>query len=241
MKRERISPEKYLKEIKTEIFQIKNNPESISSKGPTKGQMKSVEKKRIENLEGRTIETSRFYELYEKTRKERNLVDYDDILEYIVELVQRSSNIRDTIRERYLYVLVDEHQDSNKVQNEFLSAVWADWERPNVFVVGDDRQLIYGFGGASLSHFENFLETFRGTKLITLTKNYRSTQNILDLAGMFLKSMLVTEPLECKERGAHPIRLIEAEYPRDEILVAGLEIKERIETGTAPKEAGIER
>jgi len=239
LKRERIRPEQYFKEIEAEVFQIKNNPESISSKGPTKGQMKSAEKEKVRNLEGRTTETSRFYELYEQTRKERNLVDYNDILEYIVELVRKSSNVRDTIRERYLYVLVDEHQDSNRVQNEFLSAVWADWERPNVFVVGDDRQLIYGFGGASISHFENFLETFKGTKLITLIKNYRSTQNILDLAGTFLQSTLVKEPLEGREGGAHPIRLIEAEYPRDEILAAGLEIKKKIEAGTAPKECAL--
>jgi len=239
LKRERMVPAVFAKEIESEVVRIQNNPESLSSRGPTKGQLKSAEKEKVKNLEGRTAETARFYELYERTKKARNLVDYDDILDYLLELVSKSSEVRDTIRERFLYVLVDEHQDSSGVQNGFLSAVWADVEKPNIFVVGDDRQLIYGFGGASLSHFQNFLETFQGTKLIALTQNYRSTQNILDLAGELLQSDLVKEPLVGNKAGSQAIRLIEAQYPRDEILSAGLEIKKKIEEGIAPHECAL--
>lgn len=73
----------------------------------------------------------------------------------MVRLVQISSDAKDSIRERYLYVLVDEHQDSSGVQNEFLAEVWGSVEKPNVFVVGDDRQLIYGFG----EHHYHILKT----------------------------------------------------------------------------------
>ena len=239
LRRERMSPDEFLKEIRAEIKNIENNPDSISSRGPTKGEMKAAEKEKLKNLAGRTTETARFYKMYEETKKERNFADYDDVLEYMVELVRKSPNVRDTIRERFLYILIDEHQDSSGVQNEFLSAVWADIERPNVFVVGDDRQLIYGFGGASDSHFKNFIGTFGGTKIVALTENYRSTQTILDVAGKLLESDLVKEPLTSTRKQSHPIRLIEAKYPRDEILAAGIEIKKKIEEGTSPNECAL--
>ncbi len=238
LKQEKISPKEFLNNIDSEIFRIQNDPESISTRGPTKGNLKATELEKIERFE-RTKEIGAFYGLYDKTKKERDLADYDDVLNYIVELVQRSENARAAIRERYLYVLVDEHQDSSGVQNSFLEEVWSDVEQPNVFVVGDDRQLIYGFGGASLEHFENFQKAFPGTQLIVLTQNYRSTQRILDVAQELLESSIVKADLVSNTKENHPIRLIEAEYPRDEILRAGLEIKKKIEEGTPANECAI--
>ena len=238
LKRERMSATEFLEEIEKEQVRIKNDPASISSRGPSKGQMKSVEKEKLERLE-RTKETARFFELYENTKKERNLADYDDILEYIVKLVKVSEDARASIRERYLYILVDEHQDSSGVQNEFLEEVWGGTEQPNIFVVGDDRQLIYAFGGASLSHFEKFREVFSDTRLIALTENYRSTQTILDASAKLLESSIIKEKLTGNAKEAHPVRLVEAEFPRDEILAAGLEIKKRIEAGLSPDECAV--
>src|SRR4029079_6159431 len=119
---------------------------------------------------------------------ERALMDYDDVLSYAVRLAEISEDVRDTMRENYLYILVDEHQDSSGIQNAFLEAVWSETEKPNIFVVGDDRQLIYGFGGASLSYFEEFKTLFGRAELVTLTENYRSTFPILSLADELLKS-----------------------------------------------------
>lgn len=238
LKRERISADTFLIEIEKDIDRIKNDPDSISSRGPSKGKLKKEAEERMSRLE-RTKETVRFFELYEQTKKERNRADYDDVLEYIVELVEVSDDARDTIRERYLYVLVDEHQDSSGVQNEFLEKVWGDTEKPNIFAVGDDRQLIYGFGGASLSHFERFRDIFPGTKLIPLVENYRSTQTILDSAGTLLESTLVKEKLSSNRTENHPIMLLEASYPRDEILAAGLAIKGLIDDGLSPNECTI--
>jgi DNA helicase-2/ATP-dependent DNA helicase PcrA len=238
LKRERLSPEDFSTEIKKEITRIKNDESNISTRGESKGKLKAESLKRIEGLE-RTEEVVNFYAFYELLKKAKNLLDYDDVLEELVRLVEISEDARDAIREKYLYVLVDEHQDSSGVQNEFLRLVWGDIEKPNVFVVGDDRQLIYGFGGASLSYFENFKETFRGLQLITLVENYRSTQNILDTADALLKSSLAEAKLLSQNSDAHPLRIIEAEFPRDEIIRAGLEIKNRIEGGTNPNECAI--
>jgi len=237
LKRERMGVAAFLEEVEKEQERIKNDPASISSRGPSKGQLKSVEKDKIERLE-RTKEAGKFFGLYEKTKAERNLADYDDILEMIVRLVKVSEEARASIRERYLYILVDEHQDSSGVQNEFLEEVWGGTEKPNLFAVGDDRQLIYAFGGASLSHFEKFRDTF-GARVIALTENYRSTQAILDASSELLQSSMVKEKLSSNSKESHPIELIEAEYPRDEVLAIGLEMKRRIEAGLSPDECAL--
>lgn len=238
LKRERLTPEAFAEEITREIQSIKNDETNISTRGESKGKLKQEALKKIEGLE-RTEEVVKFYALYELLKKAKNLLDFDDVLEELVRLVEISEDARDNIREKYLYVLVDEHQDSSGVQNEFLSRVWGDVESPNVFVVGDDRQLIYGFGGASLSYFEGFKKVFRGVRLITLTENYRSTQNILDVADSLLKSSIAEAKLVSNTKDFESLRIIEAEYPRDEILRAGLEIKERIEKGIDPNEIAI--
>ncbi len=238
LKRERLTPDDFLFEITKEIEAIKNDESSISTRGESKGKLKQEALRKIEGLE-RTQEVVKFYSLYELAKKEKNLLDYDDVLEELVRLVEISEDVRDAIREKYLYVLVDEHQDSSGVQNDFLARVWGDVESPNIFVVGDDRQLIYGFGGASLSYFEGFKEVFKGLKLITLTENYRSTQKILDVADTLLKSSLSEAKLLSQNTESHPLRIIEAEYPRDEILRAGLEIREKIEAGMDPNECAI--
>ncbi len=238
LKQEKISPKDFLQEIENDIERIKNDPESFSSRGKTKGELKATEQEKIERFE-RTREIANFYDLYEKTKLERLVADYDDILEYIVRLVRRSENARATIRERYLYVLVDEHQDSTGVQNDFIEAVWGDVEKPNVFVVGDDRQLIYGFGGASLSHFERFQKIFTGFELIALTENYRSTQKILDVADALLESSITPVKLQSTRDDNYPVSLIQAEFPRDEILLAALEIKKKIGEGVPEKECAL--
>jgi DNA helicase-2/ATP-dependent DNA helicase PcrA len=238
LKRERLSPDDFSIEIENEIKSIKEDESNISTRGASKGSLKQEALKRIEGLE-RTQEVVKFYSLYELLKKAKNLLDFNDVLEELVRLVEISTDARDTIRERYLYILVDEHQDSSGVQNEFLTRVWGDIDKPNIFVVGDDRQLIYGFGGATLAYFESFKQSFGGVKLITLIENYRSTQNILNTADALLKSSLAEAKLLSQSKESYPLRLLEAEYPRDEILRAGLEIKEKIEKGMDPNECAI--
>ncbi len=230
MKRERLTPLQFLSEIEKDMKALTESPESISSRGDTKGQLKKEVQKKIEGLE-RTREVISFYQHYESLKRERFLMDYDDVLHYAVALVENSESVRADLRENYLYVLVDEHQDSSGVQNSFLRAVWQDTERPNIFVVGDDRQLIYGFGGASLSYFEAFKTAFGNAELITLIENYRSTAPILSLADELLKSALTTESLRSNRDGDEKVALLEYSYSRDEIIAAGLRFRQAIEAG----------
>ena len=238
LKRERIQPHYFLETIEKEISFLEQDPNSISSRGESKGKLKKEITIRIEAL-CRTKEVVAFYEVYESIKKDRGLMDYDDVLSYAVTLVENFDDVRADIYEQYLYVLVDEHQDSSGVQNAFLRAVWGEIEMPNIFVVGDDRQLIYGFGGASLSYFEEFKHTFGKASCITLVQNYRSTKPILALADELLASSLTTEKLQSNKKGDLTTNLFEYQYPRDEIIAAGLYFKDLIAQGVDPSEMAI--
>ena len=238
LKRERISPEQFLSDIEQEIKNISLNPDNLSSRGPTKGQLKQEAVKRIEGLR-RTTEVVTFYYKYEDIKRERNLMDYDDVLTYAVELAEKYENVRADIAENYQYVLVDEHQDSSGVQNAFLRAVWHDIEQPNIFVVGDDRQLIYGFSGANLDYFTEFKTLFGRAVMITLTENYRSTAPILAVVDELLQSSVTTESLHSNTIGNDKIILSSFVYGRDEIIGAGLYFKKQIESGIDPNTCAL--
>lgn len=230
LKREGFSADEFKATITAEIENLANDPASISSRGETKGQLKKEIQTKIESL-NKTAEVVDFYHEYESVKHERCLMDYDDVLAYAVQLVTDYEDVCAEIRENHQYVLVDEHQDSSGIQNAFLTAVWADTERPNIFVVGDDRQLIYGFGGASMNHFTDFVNTFSDTQLITLIENYRSTAPILDLADTLLASELAQGKLSSNHADnttAKQVTLAEYDFARDEIIAAGLYFKERM-------------
>ena len=245
LKREGLSPNDFRLSITTEVESLKNDPASISSRGETKGQIKKEVQSKIESLE-KTAEVVDFYETYESYKKDRAFMDYDDVLAYAVRLVTDYEDVRADIYENYQYVLVDEHQDSSGIQNAFLTAVWSGVEQPNIFVVGDDRQLIYGFGGASMNHFTDFLNHFKNTELITLVENYRSTAPILDLADVLLSSELAQGKLSSNHKDnkennkkAERVTLAEYDYSRDEILAAGIYFKKQIESGVPANECAL--
>lgn len=238
LKRERLTPAQFLELLEKDITSLKEDPDSLSTRGASKGSLKKEVEKKIEAFE-RTKEVVAFYRLYESIKKQRSLVDYDDVLECAVMLAESSEEVRADIQEAYQYVLVDEHQDSSAVQNAFLKAVWEGTEKPNIFVVGDDRQLIYGFSGASISYFEAFKHLFGPAKLITLSENYRSTKEILALADDLLQSTVSKEKLESTKGSGAPVGLYEYTYERDEILGAAQYFKEKIALGAKPEQCAL--
>ncbi len=238
LKRDGISPSDFKQATLDDIERIKHDPESISRRGASKGELKKDAEKSIESLT-RTLEAADFYAQYEDTKKARGAIDYNDVLSLMVRVAHESEDAVAAIRERFLYVLIDEHQDSSGVQNAFLEAVWKEVEQPNLFVVGDDRQLIYGFGGASLAYFESFKHTFGKATLITLTHNYRSTQTILDSAEALLQSSLATGKLVGSDAYTHPLTLVACEYPRDEIVAAGTSFRQAIAEGVDANQCAL--
>ncbi len=241
LRRERITKEEFSREVEKEIKFKESDESSFSTRGESKGQIKKEVEKEIEGLE-RSREVVRFINLYEEAKKEKKgiaLLDYDDVLEYMVDIVEKSSDALSSIRENYLYVLVDEHQDSSLAQNEFLARVWGKVERPNIMVVGDDRQLIYGFSGASIEHFRGFQKTFKDAILIPLVNNYRSTQVILDASHALLQSVMSSDKLVSQSKEHNPIQLVEANTEIEEIIAAGEALKEKIKEGIDPSDCAI--
>jgi DNA helicase-2/ATP-dependent DNA helicase PcrA len=121
---------------------------------------------------------------YNSIKKENGWYDFDDMIHDTLEAFKNNENLLLDYQERFQYVLVDEYQDTNGAQNGILELLVQFWERPNLFVVGDDDQAIYSFQGASLSNILNFAEHYQqaGIHMVVLKENYRSSQPILDAA-----------------------------------------------------------
>ena len=126
-------------------------------------------------------ELTTLHEAYESTKRQRQLVDYDDLLTRLRELLAVDERARLMISETYRYLLVDEYQDTNRLQADVVRKLAATHE--NVMVVGDDSQSIYSFRGATFRNIMEFPELFPGTRIFKLEENYRSTQSILALAN----------------------------------------------------------
>lgn len=123
-----------------------------------------------------------FYELYQKKMDKERYLDFNDMINLVLNKFEKDAAFLNEVANRYEYLMVDEYQDTNKSQNEIVFALTKALETQNVFVVGDDDQIIYRFQGAKLDTIENYLEEFPDTKIICLTENMRSTQSILDVA-----------------------------------------------------------
>lgn len=126
------------------------------------------------------------YELYEKKLKAYNALDFDDLLIKAVELLKEEEDLRNYYQRLFKYVFVDEYQDTNRIQYQLIRILSA--HHRNICVVGDSDQSIYGWRGADISNILDFEKDFPGAKTIYLDQNYRSQQNILDLANNVIKN-----------------------------------------------------
>jgi len=119
--------------------------------------------------------------LYGETKRERNLMDYDDLLLRLASLLRENEAIRRAVSGTYGHILVDEYQDTNRIQAEILRLLAA--VHDNVMAVGDDSQSIYSFRGANFRNIMDFPSDFPGAKVVFLEENYRSRQPILDVTN----------------------------------------------------------
>ena len=138
------------------------------------------------NGDFRKEKISTVYELYQKRLKENNAIDFDDIINYTIEILQDNEDIREYYCDKFKYILVDEYQDTNKAQFMLVKILASKYK--NITVVGDNDQGIYSFRGADISNILNFEKDFPGTKIIKLEQNYRCTGNILKAANAVIKN-----------------------------------------------------
>ena len=120
------------------------------------------------------------YQIYQKSLKENDALDFDDLLLYPLELFDKNPKILEKYQNIWKYILVDEYQDTNRPQFHFLTRLSK--INKQICVVGDDDQSIYGWRGADISNILNFKKSFPKSTVFTLEKNYRSTQQILNAA-----------------------------------------------------------
>lgn len=131
-------------------------------------------------------EIANCYHAYEQLLLEKEAMDFGGLLVYFLELLRTRPRILKHLQERFPYMLVDEFQDTNWAQYELVKLLAG--ERKNLAVVGDDDQSIYKFRGASVSNILQFKKDFPESREVVLTRNYRSRQNILDLAYRFIQN-----------------------------------------------------
>jgi len=127
---------------------------------------------------------SRLKTAYQAAKRQKQLLDYDDLLVMLRQLLLLDETARATISRQFRYILVDEYQDTNRLQAEVVRKLAA--THNNVMVVGDDSQSIYAFRGATFKNIMEFPALFPGTQIYKLEENYRSTQPILNLANCII-------------------------------------------------------
>jgi DNA helicase-2/ATP-dependent DNA helicase PcrA len=151
----------------------------------TLSSIKEILKEEYPHFEDYLEDILRLQKAYEEYKARHNLMDYDDLLVYLRKLLRDHDHVRRTLSERYPYVMVDEYQDTNRIQAEIVRLLAG--KNGNVMVVGDDSQSIYSFRGATIRNILDFPEEFTGCKIIKLEENYRSTQPILNLTNEILR------------------------------------------------------
>ncbi len=129
------------------------------------------------------------FDTYQKMMLERKRYDFADMIDWVIKAFEQNDVLLGKYQERFLYTLVDEFQDTNGAQSNLLDLLTSYWESPNLFVVGDDDQAVYGFQGAELKRINQFVETYKtDLTAIILEDNYRSSQLILDAAAAVIRN-----------------------------------------------------
>ncbi len=202
IKRERISKEEYFEFFETNPnwYPMLDELKEEYKEREEKGKLVKTFVEKFENFEkklGKAKEFYAIYELYEKGLRQHNLIDFSDMLNLVLKTVEYDDELLNEAVSQYKYILVDEYQDTNSGQNELIFQIARGAKTDNIFVVGDDDQIIYSFQGARCDNLKTFLKKYPETKVICLNENNRSSQLVLDFAEDIIKndpSRLTNDP-----------------------------------------------
>src|SRR3989344_1866986 len=183
------------------------------------------------------VRTAKIYAKYETELKKQKLYDFSDMILEVLRTLKKNKNLLQILQERYQYILADEHQDTNDAQNKIIEILMSFHDSPNVFAVGDEKQAIYRFQGASLENFLYFKKKYPQAKIIQLTKNYRSIQTILDAAHGVIPSQKTL--VAVKKHPPKKISLWSFSRPEAEAYFVARDIKEKLKNGAKPYEIAI--
>lgn len=171
------------------------------------------------------------YREYQALLHKNNALDFDDLIVKTVELFRHDAEVLNNYQERFRYIMVDEYQDTNTAQFEFIRLL-ADKYR-NLCVVGDDDQSIYKFRGANIRNILNFEEIYPNAKVVKLEQNYRSTQNILNAANFVIANNVGRKPksLWTENDEGEKINFQQFDSAFDEADYVVRDIKRRVQEG----------
>ncbi len=191
------------------------------------------------------------YRDYQESMKRSRLVDYDDLLMNALHALQTDQELRAEIQEQFIYIMVDEYQDTNGVQQQILETI-ADnpvhEDRPNIMVVGDDDQAIYGFQGAYSSNVLEFLNRWRDVQTVVLTENYRSSPQIVKLARSVITQGAnrledvhdyISKELTTPNPAGGPVRNLRCRSEAASLHQVASEISARIQSGQDPQTIAV--
>jgi len=199
------------------------------------------------------LSLAQIYAKYREVMHGKGYYDFDDMILDVVTALKNNAGLRYEIQEQYQYVLVDEFQDTNDAQMRLLRYITdapVNEGRPNIMAVGDDDQAVYKFQGAELSNILNFKKLFKDVEIVTMTDNYRSTQDILDVASHIIrkgeerlekllpeieKNLVASNPKLKKGNLVHR----EFQTNAHEYHYISREIKKKIDAGEKPEEIAV--
>ncbi|MCK5117146.1 MAG: UvrD-helicase domain-containing protein, partial [Candidatus Aegiribacteria sp.] len=183
------------------------------------------------------VDLAEVYQKYQERLKSSGAFDFDDLLTGVLSIFRHNSDIRKLYSSMFSYILVDEYQDTNKVQHELLKELSKDGA--GICVVGDDDQSIYAWRGACVENILEFSEDFPGTRIIRLEENYRSSGNILRGASALVNhnSKRHGKTLWTKQDAGHPITVRSLYNEIEEAEWILKEIMELMEDGLCPSDS----
>ncbi|MBN1331837.1 ATP-dependent helicase [Candidatus Dojkabacteria bacterium] len=243
LKKEGFTPEEFLELVNEEEETLKKMAKTNPKTNKPYGNYIKLEKKIAKNRE--------FFEIYNKYQnelKEQDRYDYDDMILFVVEKLEDDNELLSDLQERFLYILVDEFQDTNGAQTRLLELIGSFDKQPNLFVVGDDDQSIFRFQGANIENIFDFTQNYPDTQIISLDITYRCPQAILDGARSLIlknknsienKIKAISKDLKSTNTLKTKININELETSDEENLFILSEIKKLIDSGIAPSDIAI--
>ncbi|MER8674599.1 ATP-dependent helicase [Mesorhizobium sp. M0037] len=198
---------------------------------------------KLQEVAAKCLEIASIYEIYEEVKRDRGCVDFGDLIMLPTKLMERDQSVRNAVRMRHRHALVDEYQDVNRASVRLVKAVAG--EGRTLWAVGDARQSIYRFRGASSANMSAFAPDFPGSALGQLELSYRSTQRILDMFGKFSIDMPIAKelanlPLKAV-RGLGPAKpqLRTLRDPDDEAAGIAASVRELEKEGVALRDQAV--
>ena len=217
LKRENVNLERLAKALQTELKDFEQIDDLYHPKGRYKDTMKGKYKDQLKQIE-KNQDLLLLFGLYQAKLEELQYYDFDDMLIFLIKGLKENEDLLLRMQEKFQFFLIDEHQDTNKAQNEIVQLLASYHPNPNIFAVGDERQAIYRFQGASLENFLQLQRLYPEAEIITLEENYRSTQTILDASESVISNN-VLPPLGLPERKS--LRA-QTNYHNQELQIADL-------------------